>query len=289
MKHVTQVGAHAHKIRPLPWYGGKSGHGKAEWIAGLLPWYKDSTYVETHGGMGGVLCVREPVGCEIFNDLDSRVYNYYVQMRFHKDRFAWEVQCCPHSRELHEWASRAVDDENGDAFDRAVAFHVVALQSVAQHLSSLSWRRHFDPRVGIGRWDSERVALVAERFWNVQLENIDAVLLLERLRDVDTAVVYVDPPYWSADHTAYNVKEIDVGALTGALLAQSGRVAVSGYGDEWNHLGWRRYEFETFRLPKPNNVDFASRTEVLWTNYDAYEHGSAYQGDQKVQKAMFDV
>ena len=25
------------KLRPLPWYGGKSGYGKAKWIAGLLP------------------------------------------------------------------------------------------------------------------------------------------------------------------------------------------------------------------------------------------------------------
>ena len=46
------------KVQPLPWYGGKAGFGKAEWIAGLLPWRKDSTYVETHGGMAGVLCRR---------------------------------------------------------------------------------------------------------------------------------------------------------------------------------------------------------------------------------------
>ena len=27
--------------RSLPYYGGKRGYGKAEWIAGLLPWHSE--------------------------------------------------------------------------------------------------------------------------------------------------------------------------------------------------------------------------------------------------------
>lgn len=285
-----RVGAYHKKVKPLPWYGGKSGFGKAEWIAGLLPWSRNSTYIETHGGMGSVLCVRDPVCREIFNDLDRRVYNYHLQMRRHKDRFMWEVQYCPHSRDLHEWAMRAADDEKVDDFDRAVAFHVLALQSVAQRLDKPFWSLRTAPTCGnkTGRWRADRVELVAERFWEVQLENTDAVKLLDKVRGIGDAVIYVDPPYHTADFTPYNTKKVEVDALTQALLCQSGKVGVSGYGNEWDHLGWQRHELETFRTSKPNTIS-ERRIEVLWTNYDARVHGSAHQGKQVNQGSLFSI
>ena len=73
------------------------------------------------------------------------------------------------------------------------------------------------------------------------------------------------PPYPTATTTPYLHSEVDKGALTDALTRQRGFVAVSGYGDEWEHLGWRR----EVMLSNRTNIKGArgeARTEVLWLN-----------------------
>ena len=279
------------EFKPLRWYGGKAGYGKGRWIAGLLPWDKDSTYVETHGGMGGVMGSRAPVKYEIFNDIDPRVINWWKQLRTYPEEFAWHVQCCPHSRKLHKWANQAMDDMSISAFDRAVAFHVIALQSVSQNTARKlpQWSRTLNSGTGsMGRWRSERVAPLAERFSKVKLECGTAEKLLERIAGSETVVIYVDPPYYSANTSAYRFNNQDVSALTNLLLSQKGKVAISGYGNEWESLGWNRYELEvvTGVAHRKKGVKATARTEVLWTNYDAQIHGSK---NQTMQPSMFDV
>ena len=257
------------RLRSLAWYGGKAG-GKAAWIASLLPWRKVSTYVETHGGMGSVLSYRAPVRTEIFNDLDSRVYNWWCMVQQFPEELGWQLQSTPLSREAFEDAVDKIDNHFFSSLDRAVAFYVIAKQACNQNMNpkkSPNWRVTYDATYGSqGRWRSENIADLCERWWNVQLENKPAEELLDRLRPVKDAVIYVDPPYYTADTSAYNVCEVDVPNLTRLLSVQSGQVAISGYRDEWEHLGWQRHEL-------PSKVRMAGvaheRYEVLWTNYDA--------------------
>lgn len=125
-------------------------------------------------------------------------------------------------------------------------------------------------RGSLGRWRSERVDALAERLWNVQIENSDALRLLERLAREETAVIYCDPPYYSADHSPYSGAP-DFEALAEALKAQRGRVALSGYPGEWDSLGWHRSESSTVHRPigaMERGKSPEPRREVLWTNYD---------------------
>ena len=90
------------KVAPLPWYGGKQGYGKAAWLHSLIPWRKESVYVETHGGMAGLMVYRAPVKCEIYNDLDGRAVNWWRMWRERGDEMARMVCLTPHSREEYE-------------------------------------------------------------------------------------------------------------------------------------------------------------------------------------------
>ena len=260
------------KLRPLPWYGGKAGYGKAKWIAGLLPWRKESTYVETHGGMFGVGLARQPVKVEIFNDLDSRVVNWWSVLRTEPKRFGWAVQCLPQSREEHAKARDMVDDSAMSDFDRALAFHCLALQSMMLNLNGKpSWmvRPSVNGPGSLGRWREDRVELLAERMWNVQLENCSGDVLLKRLQNEEKAIIYVDPPYvGKADTSAYYVCEVNVDFLSDLLLAQTGAVAVSGYENSWDHLNWQVEEKETiWRSHSGAKMGKASRrVERLWRN-----------------------
>ena len=255
------------KAQPLPWYGGKQS--KAEWLYNLIPWRKDSTYVEPFGGMAGLLCYRAPVKCEIFNDLDGRVVNWWKCVREHRDELGELVEAMPHSEAGYQWAKGAVDDDDESGLQRGLAFYTICLQAVAQSHNGSGWRAQYmkDGPGTMGRWRSERVGVLCERFWNVQLFCQPAEKLLTRVSDIDHAVIYADPPYHTADTSAYAVCKLDIDALTELFLAQRGQVAVSGYRDEWDHLEWQRHEKE-YKISASARLSIPS-TEVLWTNYDA--------------------
>lgn len=59
--------------------------------------------------------------------------------------------------------------------------------------------------------------------------------------------------------------------LPAVLRECVGRVAISGYGEEWDGLGWHRQEKRTMRgIYRGTEIGstYSPRTEVLWTNYD---------------------
>ena len=75
----------------------------------------------------------------------------------------------------------------------------------------------------------------------------------------------VDPPYADTNNEPYAVVRHDREETADLLKAQRGKVAISGFDDEWDGLGWLRHERE-----KSVNVTKARtrRLEVLWTNYE---------------------
>ena len=123
-------------------------------------------------------------------------------------------------------------------------------------------------------WDNERVKNIADRFSSVQLENKDGVDLMEWLADTPSAVVYCDPPYRSATTSPYQYGVGDIDRMTEVMKAQKGRVAVSGYGEEWDHLKWQRHERKSSIKTNGANQISEDRIEVLWTNYDPNEIGN---------------
>lgn len=261
----------------MPYFGGKSVHnayGQGRWIADVLPHDTDTCYVEPWGGMLGVLLQRERSKVEIANDLDRRIVNWWQQVRDNSDTLQRRLAFTPLSRDVFADALKQIDD--ADPLVSAWAVSVVLTQSLRASLASVpsSWKRWFSPnRERSAKSVLDRLPAVAARLADVQLENIDAVRLLERVAGETRAVVYCDPPYYQQPGAdLYGTSVIDVDAMTAALSEQQGRVAVSGYGDEWDHLGWCRSEFDTHRSALGALTDTrAARTEVLWTNYQPTE------------------
>ena len=116
----------------------------------------------------------------------------------------------------------------------------------------------------VNRLSAEIVVQLQKRIRDVQLECGDAVKLLGKLAALDYAVIYCDPPYAQADKRYY-AHDVDRAALADVLIAQQGRVAIGGYGDEWDALGWQRHERRT--TLSSHLRDQPERVEVLWTNY----------------------
>ena len=265
------------KVAPLPWYGGKQRGGKAEWIAGLLPWRKGSTYVEPFGGQMTILLRRSPVEIEIYNDLDGRIVNWWRMVRHERQELGRLIEGIPHSEKEFAWAKGKVDNSSASDLERASAFYILATQTIAQDMRNGGWKTHYHTSGGsrtisCARWKAKRVDALCERIWDVQLFCRPAERILERVSGIDDAVIYADPPYRTACTSNYAVCELDSDSLSKLFLVQSGHVAISGYNDEWDHLGWQRHELEVRMMASiQRGTPHPQRTEVLWTNYDVAE------------------
>ena len=250
-----------------PYYGGKSPTGTSmlgPWIASLLP--RRKYYAEPFAGMAGVLLCRPACDVEVLNDLDGRIVAWWMAVRDAPDEFARRIDATPRARQVFESSCELIDDVGAvhttvPDLDLAVAVHVVlrdgftnALGAKHRGFGTLGKRR--------GRPD---IAALAERLRHVTLESVDAAKIVERVGRHHDSVLYVDPPYPSAITSAYGVEKFDKAALAGAMRAAQGFVAVSGYGDEWDELGWHRTERRAVAHVGARDGG-SPRTEVLWTN-----------------------
>ena len=277
---VGEVKCSIHKgaYRTLPYYGGKRGWGLAEWIAGLLPWSADSLYCEPFAGMAGVLLARKPVTVELLNDLNGRVVNWWRAVRDCPQEFGWLVEHTPFSRDEYRWACAAVDDPDLPDIRRALAFHILVSQCINHGDNSLSqgsWRRRFQDYMLRHPHQQDEIVFMARRLQTVQLESIDGLTLLERIKGYDHAVIYCDPPYPTANTSPYALGRLDFDRLADLLRSQKGAVAVSGYPGEWDCLGWAA---ESLRHGRSQiNGKVMERTEVLWRNARCVELATVRQ------------
>ena len=258
------VGADA-GVRALRYYGGKSAHGaKGRWIAGHLPHARG--YIEPFAGMLGVMLQREPSKFELANDLDRSIITWWEAVRDHTADFEHLVECTPQSRDAYDWAVQNV--HHADLLQRALAVHVVLSQGFVPGMSSglRSWRRW-------RRLASMDIRALADRLADVLLENRDAVEVLDEQARYPNHVVYCDPPYHTADTLAYTV-DVDRGAMAEVLRAAKAKVAISGYNDEWDELGWERRDYFTYTTNTA--AGSGPRTEVLWCNYAAPEQPTLF-------------
>ena len=262
-------------MQPIPsiaYYGGKSLRGSnrkvTRYIINSLP--PMPGYCEPFAGMLGVLLGRPRVRREIVNDLDSRVMNWWRCIREDEGRMVHLVEHSPESRlEFHR--ARAVLDEREcpplnepPDFLLAWAFFVVVRDSPFHGPEERFFTTRFAP--GSGGSGMPDIRRMANRLRRVQLEHMDATELLWKLASRDDYAVYCDPPYGQGARTSpygYGVEDKD--EFVKALTAQQGAVAISGYGDDWDCLGWNRCEFPV----KVSLTDgrMLARTEVVWSNF----------------------
>ena len=261
-------------IRKPIYFGSKSPHSSlGKWVISLIPWEYDTTYVEPFAGMLGTLLGRNPVRAEIVNDLDGNLYNWWCCVRDEPDELARLISVTPYSRQGILDAFHIVDNPPPDlpAVRRAAALHTVLEQGIYRRMDSKpSWRIIVKPSGAKGdlSWTGKEIYPLAKRLKNVQVENRDALKVLERVCEEPDAVVYCDPPYPTADTSSYRERKFDFGRMSEILQDIKARVAISGYGDEWDNLGWVKNEkLVRTVLIHGRDIRQTERVEVVWTNY----------------------
>lgn len=266
--------------------GGKISH--LNWLLPLLP--QTDIYVEPFGGCMAALLNKKKSPIEVYNDLNSEVYNLFKVIREDLPELKRRLDSTLFSRE--EFRVAAAGIENCDDVEKARLFFIKLLQArlcnptnkLTEGWWNFSTNRNrgrlaarFNMPQGVSRFIGKVNMLsdIADRIRQIQIENYPAIRVLE-LYDSPNTLFYVDPPYPHESRTKHNIykyemSEKDHRDLAAKLNDVKGLVAVSGYECdlmEELYKGWIKYKE---KVKTVNYNGLSTRQEVLWTNYDIDE------------------
>ena len=253
------------KISAMAYLGGKSAFnwGSGRFVAQQLP--MRGVYVEPFCGMLGVLLQRPKARFEWANDLDGHIVNWWRVVRDDMDILCERLEYTPYARAEFDRARREHSSEQ-DPIQRALNTTVLLWQSISKTTADkkCTWAQSFcSARAN----PAAKIRAIHSRIADVALCCDPATAILEKTARHEDITIYCDPPYHTAptsDKYNYQPQDEELEQMCDLLLAQKGAVAISGYGDEWDALGWRK---KTFSTQETISAKRGTRTEVLWINY----------------------
>lgn len=186
---------------PISYYGGKQTMLKH--ILPLIPAH--SAYTEAFCGGAAVLFAKEPILCEVINDINSEIVNFYWMAKCYYSELRTEIDKMLHSRCLHDHAEYIYN--NPSMFKpakRACAFWFLTKTSYA---CKINGSFGFDMKgVMPKKLRNAKDAFTEElctRLEHVTIECQDALSVIRRYDRPET-FHFIDPPYIGTNCGHYN-------------------------------------------------------------------------------------
>lgn len=239
----------------------------ADWIISYFP--KHKVYVEPYFGSGACFFNKTPSYIETINDIDGNIVNLFRVCREYPEELARAINLTPFSRYEFISCNTPSDNPIEQARRTLVRYH----QSFGTSNSSKnSWRNvqtYGGPRCAT-MWNClpEIIVNCCERLKEAQIENTDALTLIERYNDENT-LIYCDPPYLQElrkknmyKHEMSNEQHIE---LLKVLKASKSKIILSGYDNDLYNSelsGWTTAKKQTTAQMGLH------RTEKLWMNFE---------------------
>lgn len=242
----------------------------SEQIAFMIP--KHKCYVEPYFGSGAVFFSKPYISpVETINDINSDVVNLFNCIKIDSQRLAGLIQSTPYSRESY---NAAYMSEPADPYVRALNFLIKCWQGMGYRANGdkVGWKCDAMGRermYALWNWYNlpNDIIEVCERLRAVQIENCNALELIERYSDKDT-FMYLDPPYLfsSGIHKEYKdiMSEQDHKLLLDRIVKSKANIMISGYDTAlYNEIlaDWKKCEIKT------HNSSGGIREECIWMNY----------------------
>ena len=257
---------------PISYYGGKQQLVKP--ILSLIP--EHSIYVEPFFGGGAVYWAKEPVKCEVVNDVNMNIVNFYEVLKH--DYFALRklVESTLHSRDTYKKAMIIYDSPwlfPEYPVLRAWAFWVVTNQGFSCRIGTWGYDRDKRARTIQNKIDAFQDDL-SDRMRYTQIECNEAHKVITS-RDSEQTFFYVDPPYIDSNQGHYGgythehyKRDLDV------LANVEGKFLLSSYPSDILSEYVAMHNWYSLTIEKPlsagNGANTSTRNrkiEVLTANY----------------------
>ena len=264
---------------PIAWYGGKKYYAK--WI--IEHFCDHRVFVEPFGGAANILLRKRKSEVEIYNDLDSRITNFFNVVR-DRDKCLELVRIAsltPYSREL--FAELADRPEPEEEIEKAWWFFVRCRQAIGglgmSELTPKSWsastRTRRDMPEGVSKYLSsiDGLETVSQRLREVMFESMPAIDVIKKY-DSDETLIYLDPPY--LPETRHGGKASTYGVemsyedhleLLDLVKACKSKIVLSGYLSDLYAAELKDWKVDTVEGKSHMSNSGQSRVEVLWLNF----------------------
>lgn len=271
------------KLKTLtPYYGGKFNR-VGRFIASILPVHRH--YVEPCGGMAGVMMIKEPSFCEVYNDIDHHLVNLFEVVRDEASAKKLEklLFLTPYSREEWRRCQRTFRTEP-DPIEKARKTYVTLSMGFMGSLGNKSFSyggTKYESSVARTYFNGlESLPSIHRRIKNIVIENQDCLKVAKKWDAKDTCF-YWDNPYLKDTRVTFNdyaneMTDEQHANVLDFVTSCKAKVIMSGYlhplyTEALEPSGFSRIEIPTFSSGSLSNGKGkdAKRTECIWINYQS--------------------
>lgn len=241
----------------------------SEWILSFFPEHK--VYVEPFFGSGACFFNKKPAYIETINDMNGDIVNLFRVCRDYPEELATSINLTPFSRDEFISCNASSDNPIEQARRTLVRYHQSFGTSNSSRNSWKNTQTYGGPRCDT-MWNHlpETIVKCCERLKEAQIENTDALTLIERYNDEHT-LIYCDPPYLQSlrkrNLYACEMKDEQHIKMLNLLKKSKSQIVLSGYDNDLYNSelsDWNTAEKET-------TAQYGlHRTEKLWMNFEPF-------------------
>ncbi len=226
-------------------------------------------YVEPFFGSGACFFNKKPAYIETINNINGDIVNLFRVCRDYPEELAKAISLTPFARDEFVNCNAPSDNLVEQARRTLVRYH----QSFGTSNSSKNSWRHVQtyggPRCATMRNGLPEVIIKScERLKEAQIENTDALILIERYNDENT-LIYLDPPYLQnlRKRNMYACEMTDEQNIEILKLIKESKskIILSGYNNEL----YNKELSDWYTAEKKTTAQTGlHRTEKLWINFE---------------------
>ncbi len=255
-------------------YPGKK-NSIANGIINRFPYnYPSMTYLEPFFGSGSIFFRKERSEVETINDLDSEIFNLFLQIREHPDELIFLLKNTPWSRDEYDLSFEISDNPIEQARRCIVRFWF----TVGANVRAKNGMR-FEVKRNTGGLNyfhlklPEMITLVSKRLKHsktniVQIENRNVFELIP-VYNRENVLMYLDPPYLLSTRKNKKVYRHEFSdeeheELLKLITCSKAKIIISGYESEL----YKKF-LSDWKMEKTISIDQAGnmKTECIWMNY----------------------